>query len=51
MSAFDVLPLGRDVEVLLLEELEIRDVRLLENAKEVEENMSFVFVFDDCLMP
>jgi hypothetical protein len=52
MSAFDLFGRGRAVEVvvLLLEE-EIRDARLLENAREVEDDISFVFVFDNCLMP
>ena len=51
MFAFELFDRGRAVEVVLLVELEMRDVRLLENAREVEEDMSFVFVFDSCLVP
>jgi hypothetical protein len=51
MSDFDLFGRERGVEAVLLEELEIRDERLLENAREVEDDISFAFVLDNCLTP
>lgn len=51
MSGFDLLGRELAVEAVFLEDLEISDARLLENASDVEEEMSFAFVLDDCLTP
>ena len=51
ISDFALFDRGRAVEALLLEELEIRDARLLEKAREVEDDISFVLVLDACLTP
>lgn len=51
MSDFALFDRERAVGALLLEELEMRDVRLLEKAREVEDDISLVFVLDACLTP
>src|SRR4051794_39938899 len=54
LCTVEILDLGfsdgiRVVEVLFLAELEMREARLLENAREVDEDISFAFVLDSCL--
>src|SRR2546423_7443080 len=39
------------VDAAPLAELEMREARLLENAREVDEDISLAFVFDNCLIP
>jgi hypothetical protein len=51
MSGFGLLGRERAAEEEPLEDLEISDARLLVNASDVEEEMSFAFVLDESLTP